>query len=254
MAIDERRILKRKLKDEDLTEYLQQQGNKKKNTKQLDEFYKKDKVIEQLKDCLRDQIPDDRPDEILNILKNYLDEKKKQKEINSQIQSAKVKRLNTRQLDLIKDEFEKLKGSKRSVKIMELMLGGLKFFQRCTPEETQLILEEAKFERRPARSQIFDQGDVGDNMYVILKGRVAVQIRSQQISNLPRVVALLGDGVHFGELSLLDDSGNGEKKFATRRAACITAEQTDLLVIDPELSQKLYRRDKKKKPQTKTET
>lgn len=67
-------------------------------------------------------------------------------------------------------------------------------------------------------------------------------------------MALLGDGVHFGELSLLDDSGNGEKKFATRRAACITAEQTDLLVIDPELSQKLYRRDKKKKPQTKTET
>ena len=41
-------------------------------------------------------------------------------------------------------------------------------------------------------------------MYVILKGRISVIITSNDTANMPSVVAILGDGDHFGELSLID--------------------------------------------------
>lgn len=41
-------------------------------------------------------------------------------------------------------------------------------------------------------------------MYVILKGRVAVEKTSKETGNLPLVIAILEDGQHFGELSLID--------------------------------------------------
>ena len=41
---------------------------------------------------------------------------------------------------------------------------------------------------------IFKQGDIGDKMYVILKGRVAVEKTSKETGNLPLVIAILEDG------------------------------------------------------------
>jgi len=43
-------------------------------------------------------------------------------------------------------------------------------------------------------------------MYVILKGRVAVEKASKECSNYPVIVALLKDGDHFGELGIVDTS------------------------------------------------
>ncbi len=42
-------------------------------------------------------------------------------------------------------------------------------------------------------------------MYVILKGRVAVEKHSEFTGGVPVVIATLSDGNHFGELSLLDN-------------------------------------------------
>jgi CRP-like cAMP-binding protein len=50
---------------------------------------------------------------------------------------------------------------------------------------------------------IFNQGDIGDKLYVILKGRVAVQIQSVEYGKLPVVITTLNDGDQFGELSLI---------------------------------------------------
>ena len=41
-------------------------------------------------------------------------------------------------------------------------------------------------------------------MYIILKGRVAVEIKSEEGENHSYIVALLKDGEHFGELGLID--------------------------------------------------
>ena len=68
---------------------------------------------------------------------------------------------------------------------------------------------------------VFEQGDRGDEFYVVLRGEVSVQIRT----NAGRSAELtrLGPGKFFGEMSLLMD---------TRRAATIvTTSETSLLVI-----------------------
>lgn len=74
---------------------------------------------------------------------------------------------------------------------------------------------------------------------------------------MPRVVYIKNDGEQFGELSLIDQDKVdqhtrdnplnkvlGEEtqklKYAKRSASCITTEQTDMLVVDSEFSQRLY--------------
>jgi len=109
-------------------------------------------------------------------------------------------------------------------------------------------------------------------MYVILKGRVAVEKKSQEYGNLPIIVALLKDGEHFGELGLIDQERidkqtkevgpvgdfSEKRRYATRKGSCITAEQTELLVLDQSICNILYQPDRKKiqiqKPLTKPST
>jgi len=41
-------------------------------------------------------------------------------------------------------------------------------------------------------------------MYVIIKGRIAVEKKTADYGYLPRVIATKFDGDHFGELGLID--------------------------------------------------
>jgi CRP-like cAMP-binding protein len=107
-------------------------------------------------------------------------------------------------MDMIQNEFVSLHGSKRSVKLLDLILKNLKFFTRFDEAQRRMVFEQAEYMRVPARTVIFKQGDIGDKMYIILKGRVAVEKRTPECGMLPVVEALLKDGDHFGELGLID--------------------------------------------------
>lgn len=129
-----------------------------------------------------------------------------------QKRADKGKRLGTRKLELIRQEFETFSGEERSVKVLDLMLGGLRWFARFSERQRRLIFEQAEYLKLPARETIFKQGDRGEKMYIILKGRVAVE--KTEYGGLPLVVALLCDGAQFGELSLVD-----QKKLAKQSAS-----------------------------------
>jgi CRP/FNR family cyclic AMP-dependent transcriptional regulator len=111
-------------------------------------------------------------------------------------------RLSQKRCALIKQEFDTFKGPARATKVLDALLKGLKFFARFNESERRTVFEHAEYLSLPARHVIFKQGDEGDRMYVILKGRVAVE--KLQYGNLPIIVALLKDGEHFGELGLID--------------------------------------------------
>ncbi len=67
------------------------------------------------------------------------------------------------------------------------------------------------------QSTIFRQGEAGELMYAIRRGKVAVQVRGQTVDTL-------GEGEIFGEMALLDQ--------ATRTATVVTLEETELVPID----------------------
>ena len=79
----------------------------------------------------------------------------------------------------------------------------MKFFKRFDEEMRHKIYENSELLSYEGQSTVFNQGDIGDKLYVIVKGRVAVQINSKEYGNLPVVVTTLNDGDQFGELSLI---------------------------------------------------
>jgi CRP-like cAMP-binding protein len=80
-------------------------------------------------------------------------------------------------MGFIKEEFMKPPGDMaRDIKMLDRVLKDLKFFKRFDNANRQLIYKNAEFVHIQGHQVIFNQGDVGDKLYVILKGRVAVQI------------------------------------------------------------------------------
>lgn len=73
---------------------------------------------------------------------------------------------------MIRKEF-KLPGPQRSLQILDLILGNLKFLTRLNEDQRKALYEHATLETFPAQHAIFEQGDIGAKMYIILKGRVA---------------------------------------------------------------------------------
>lgn len=66
---------------------------------------------------------------------------------------------------------------------------------------------------------IFDQGEEGQALYIVLSGQVLIC----QQGNVDRPIAALGAGAFFGELALLDDS--------PRSAQARAGEPTELAVL-----------------------
>lgn len=91
------------------------------------------------------------------------------------------------------------------------------------PEEPRRRVLAAGRLRRFARGEVvFHEGDPGDTLHLIAKGRVAVRITTQlgEVATL----AILGPGDFFGELALLGPS---------HRTATVSAtEPTETLAID----------------------
>ncbi|OYQ37433.1 Crp/Fnr family transcriptional regulator [Niveispirillum lacus] len=86
----------------------------------------------------------------------------------------------------------------------------------------QAVLDFAKVRRAVAEERIFAKGDPGDSLYVILRGRVAVQTESQDAKVM--LLNIMDTGAVFGEIAMLD---GGE-----RTATVVAQEPTELLRID----------------------
>jgi NADH dehydrogenase len=72
-----------------------------------------------------------------------------------------------------------------------------------------------------ASEMIFDQGDLADYLYIILKGRVAVVKKFE--GNGEKIIKELEAGNFFGEIALTKD--------ITRTAKVVALESTDLIAI-----------------------
>ncbi|HUH04728.1 MAG TPA: cyclic nucleotide-binding domain-containing protein, partial [Kofleriaceae bacterium] len=85
------------------------------------------------------------------------------------------------------------------------------------------------------KETVFAEGDPGEAMYVVMSGKV--QMKKDDI-----VVAELGKGQHFGEMSLVDRSVRSLSAVASEPARLITVQRKDFYAIikkEPQLAVKL---------------
>ena len=104
---------------------------------------------------------------------------------------------------------------------------------RVTPP-SEMTKRIATFEKD---ASIFQHGDVGDALYLILEGKVRI---SRQIPGMgEEALAVLGPGQVFGEMALLDESPRSADALcheSCRLLAIAKEELDDLLFQDKELA------------------
>lgn len=83
-------------------------------------------------------------------------------------------------------------------------LANVTLFKGLTRDALEMIAQVATEEVHPLGTKIFQHGDVGDKLYLILEGKVRISREVQGMGE--EALAVLGKGAVFGEMSLLDES------------------------------------------------
>ncbi len=83
-------------------------------------------------------------------------------------------------------------------------LGKIPLFAGLTPAALELISRVATEETHALGTRLFQHGDLGDKLYVLLEGRIRI---SRDVPGMgEEALAVLGPGAVFGEMALLDDA------------------------------------------------
>jgi CRP-like cAMP-binding protein len=83
-------------------------------------------------------------------------------------------------------------------------LAKIPLFAGLTPAALELISRVATEETHALGTRLFQHGDPGDRLFVLLEGRVRI---SRDVPGMgEEALAVLGPGAVFGEMALLDDA------------------------------------------------
>lgn len=94
-------------------------------------------------------------------------------------------------------------------------------FEALSEEEATAIMQMARMVNHPARHTVFQEGEPGDHLLVVMHGRVKVSLASPD--GKEAILSILEPGDLFGEMALLD----GEPRSAT----VTTMEKCSFLVL-----------------------
>jgi CRP/FNR family cyclic AMP-dependent transcriptional regulator len=101
------------------------------------------------------------------------------------------------------------------------LLADVKFFALYDEEDRQAFAKVVDHVRLPATKTLFERGDTGDALYIVLSGRVELYIRNVTGEKLVLTCAERGD--FFGELSIAD--------MGPRTATAVALEDSELIVL-----------------------
>jgi len=100
-----------------------------------------------------------------------------------------------------------------------LFLKSAPVFERVSGEDLAALARVAEVETYAAGQAVFREGDLGDALYVLVRGKVTITGRGERL-------ATLGPGEAFGEMAVLDE--------APRSGTALAEEETEVLRIGSE--------------------
>jgi len=119
----------------------------------------------------------------------------------------------------------------------EQQLSRVAFFDGLTREGLALVARATAEESHATGTHLFQYGDPGDKLFVILEGKVRI---SREVSGMgEEALAILSEGEVFGEMALLDEAPrSADARVHERcRLLVITKESfDDLLYLDKDLA------------------
>jgi CRP-like cAMP-binding protein len=109
-------------------------------------------------------------------------------------------------------------------------------FQGLDKADLIRLAEIATEENFPACYQVFEEVSIGDSMFIVKYGTVAVVKGHEEVSRM-------GEGQHFGEMALVDNDSRSATINAVERTELIQIKRMDLeklLAKDAALGQRVY--------------
>ncbi len=113
----------------------------------------------------------------------------------------------------------------------------VELFSGLKPEALDLIAKVSSEETHALGTKLFQHGDAGDKLYLILEGKIRI---SRDVPGMgEEALAVLGPGEVFGEMALLDESPRSADARVHERCRLLTIPKDgfdDLLFLHKDLA------------------
>jgi CRP-like cAMP-binding protein len=122
------------------------------------------------------------------------------------------------------------------------LLKKIPLFKGLKVTELMNVAMVAKNERHPAGKRIFRENTAGNALYVVRSGRVKVS--KHDSFGEEHVLAYLGPGEYFGEISLVDNAPRSASVYADADTELLKIKRTDfrnLIAGNKEIERKFYK-------------
>ncbi len=122
-----------------------------------------------------------------------------------------------------------------------IFLKEVPFFAGMTIEHLKVIANICEEEFFPQETLIFEEGEAGGTMYVVVSGRVAIEREAQRAGSLIRL-ATVGPRAYFGEMALFDTSQRSAAARTLQDTITLSVRREPLIALarqHPELSLEL---------------
>lgn len=110
-------------------------------------------------------------------------------------------------------------------------------FQALPADRLRRVADIARHRDLPAGAVIFREGEVGDEMYVVVAGKVRI---SKQVPGVgEEALGILEPGSHFGEMAMVDDAPRSADAVAHSACALAVVKRDDLdhlMFVDKDLA------------------
>jgi CRP-like cAMP-binding protein len=124
-----------------------------------------------------------------------------------------------------------------------LLLKRSMVFSEVSTDDLRHVAQALEEERYFGGDRVFDIGDQGDHMYILVSGKIGLSL--DEAPGGKAVFAVLGPGEHFGEMNLLDGLPRSATAQVLEDSRLLVLEKTrlhGLIMSYPEISLGMLRR------------